>query len=239
MASDTFDKAQLVSFIEQHYALTGKILSADQALEEFGIPVGHYNSVLDDPKCKEALEEKGIVFQRFTGDWTAKSLTPKQLLAANSMLDLTDTRSQKKKLQDLKVHTQTWQSWLKDPVFKEYLATRASQMINENEHEADLALLDRIRSGDMKAISLYYEMSGKFVPQRAGNNNVDIQNLLIKVIEIITEEVTDTDDAIRISNRLRALATARNVAGAIMGSDDEPINVPEVVEIRDIRSIEV
>ena len=227
----------LMSFVEQHFHLTGEFLSQEKALEDYGIPAGHYKQLLENPACRTALEEKGVIFERFENkDWTAKSLTPLQLLTANTMLDVIDTRSQKKKLQDLGVHTQTYQAWLKDPVFKEYLGNRAAAMLGDNAHEADLALLDRIRSGDMKAISMWYEMTGKFVPQRANAANVDIQNVLIKVIEIITEEVTDPQDAIRISNRLRSLAMARNVAGALTGSEDEPIEVPEVVPVRELES---
>lgn len=236
--NNQFDKSLLLSFIEQHFNLTGQILSAEKAYEEFGIPHTHYNSVLNDTACREALIEKGVIFERFEkDDWTSKSLTPTQLAVANTLLDLTDRRSEKKKLQDLEVHTQTYQSWLKDPVFKEYIATRARQMIGDNEHQVDLALLDRIQAGDIKAITYYNEMTGRFVPQRAfttRTDQVDVQNILVKIIEIITEEVSSKDDAMRISNRLRALVTARNVAGALLSDESEPIQIPEVIKVREL-----
>lgn len=233
----TLNEELIRSFIEQQYNLTGKILTAEQAFEEFGIPVGHYKKVLSNPLHREALEEKGLIFERFeASDWSKDALTPKQLMTANAMLDLTDTRSDKKKLQDLEVHTQTWQAWLKDPVFKNYLRVRAEQMIGDNAHQADLAFLDRIRAGDMKAIGMWYEMTGKYTPQRANASQVDVQNILTKVIEVIIEEVDDRDTAIRISNRLRALIGARNMASALMG-EEEQIVVPEVVNIRSIEEL--
>ena len=225
------------SFIEQQFHLTGQLLTAEQALEEYGIPVGQYNAVLKDPDQRAALEEKGVVFARFEAeDFSKHSLTPKQLMVGNMILDVTDTRSQKKKLQDCEVHTQTWNAWLKDPVFKNYLRTRAEQMVGENAHEADLAFLDRIRAGDMKAITLYYEMTGKYTPQRANASQIDVQNVLTKVIEIIIEEVDDKDTAIRISNRLRAMIGARNMASALVG--EESIETPEVVSVRSVNELE-
>lgn len=233
------DTELLVAFIEQHYNLTGEILSADKAYEDYGIPVGAYKEIFEDENTKKFLQAKGIVFERLGDDWTAKSLTPKQLMVANMLLDLTDSRSEKKKLQDCEVPTATYNTWLKDPVFKQYIQTRSRQMIGDNEHQVDLALLDRIRAGDLKAIQYYHEWQGIFTPQRANAANVDVQNIIVKIIEIITEEVTNQEDAIRISNRLRAMVAARNVAGALMSSDEEPIEVPEVVSIRKIQELDI
>ena len=228
------DLDAVLAFVEQHYYLTGEFLSAEAAFKQEGIPSALYKTALSQDGVKDALEEKGVVFARLEEGWQSKSLTPIQLLTANTLLDLTDTRSQKKKLSDLQVNTQTYNAWLKDPVFKEYISKRAKQMIGDNEHEVDLALIDRIRAGDLKAIEYYNEMTGRFVKQRATTNQqVDIQNVLIKVIEIITEEVNDPQTAMNISNRLKSLITARNVAGALVGDmDADPITLPEVVKVR-------
>jgi hypothetical protein len=225
-------EANLVTFLDQQYALTGTILSAEKAFKEYGIPVPKYKSAMENPDVRRALSERGIIFERFdVDDWTSKSLTPIQLLVANSLLDLTDTRTNKKKLQDLEVSTQTYNAWLKDPVFKDYIHKRASQMIGENEHEVDLALLDRIRSGDLKAIAYYNEMTGRFVPQRASSMQVDPVNLVTKILEIITEEVSDPKELMNISNRLKSMIAARTVAGALVG-EEEPIMVPEIAPTR-------
>lgn len=219
----------LATFVNQHYGLTGEILSAEQAEKEFQIPVVKYTSAFANPDFRKALEEYGIVFQRFDkDDWTNKSLTPIQLLVANTLLDLTDTRSQKKKLQDSNVSTLTYNAWLKDPVFKDYIHRRAEQLIGDNQHEVDTALLDRVRAGDLKAIQYYNEYTGRFVQQRANGSNVDIQGLLIKVIEIIDLHVTDADAKLAIAQEFKKMIAARNMAGALTGVDDDPILVPEI-----------
>lgn len=226
-------ESDLITFLDQQYQLTGELLTAESAFQNYGIPVGKFKRALENPDFKEALTERGIVFQRFDkDDWTKESLTPIQLLVANSLLDLTDTRTNKKKLQDLGVSTLQYNSWLRDPVFKNYLHKRAEQMIGDNRHEVDTALLDRVRAGDLKAISYYNEFTGRYTPQRYnGQSNVDISMLIAKIIEIIGDEVSDPDTLYAISTRLRGLIAARNTANALLGSgDSDTLPVPEVVK---------
>lgn len=235
---------QLLTFLDQQYHLTGTLLTAEKAYEEYGIPVKDFEDAFKNSNFRDALSERGVVFERLTvyGDnakWISKSLTPTQLLAANALLDLTDTRTNKKKLQDLGISTAKYNAWLKDPVFKEYLAERAKQLIGDNEHEVDLALLDRVRSGDMKAISYYNEYTGRFTPvsrqsSSLSNSNIDVQAILVRVIEIVNEEVNNPKEILAISNRLRSLIGANNMANALMLGEDEPIEMPEVIQTRHI-----
>ena len=222
---------QIVTFLDQQYQLTGQLLSADKALKDFGIPVGEFKKTLAKESVKNALTERGIVFERFNTDWTAKSLTPVQLLVANALLDLTDTRSQKKKLQDLGVATVTYNAWLRDPVFKDYLHFRAEQLIKDNRHEVDTALLDRVRAGDLKAISYYNEFTGRFVQQsRTQSANIDIGGIIVKILEIIDEVVTSGPEKQLVSLKLKQLIAQRNAASGMMGEEDA-IVVPEVVKM--------
>ena len=173
---------QFCTFMLQHYLVTGAILSAEAALENFGLPVGTYTACIQNPEVVAALEERGIIFQRLGSDWSSQSLTAIQLIVANSMLDLVDTRSQKKKLQDLGVSTHTYDAWLRDPVFKEYLMTRAENLLGDNGHEAHLALLDKVRSGDTKAITLYYELTGRYVKETNSNSAAAVLRALLFVL---------------------------------------------------------
>lgn len=222
----------LVTFIDQQYNLDGRLLTAERAFNEFGIPKNDFSKAIANPNVVAALTERGIVFERFSDEsWTSKSLTPVQLLVANSLLDLTDTRSQKKKLQDLGTSTITYNAWLKDPVFKDYLHRRAEQLIGDNKHEVDTALLDRVRAGDLKAIAYYNEMTGRFVPlSRTQTANIDIGGIIVKIIEIVDECVTNKNDKIAVGERLKQLISARNMANAMIG-DDDPIVVPAVVKM--------
>jgi hypothetical protein len=229
---------QIITFLDQQYQLTGQLLTADRALRDFGIPVGEFTKTMENPLTRKALEERGVIFERFMDDsWVSKSLTPIQLLVANCMLDLTDTRSQKKKLQDLNTSTITYNAWLKDPVFKNYIHQRAEQMIGDNKHEVDTALLDRIRAGDLKAISYYNEMTGRFVSaSKTQSANIDIQSIIVKIIEIVDECVTSQQDKLAVSVKLKQLISARNMAGALIG-DSDPIVVPDVIKMSAIEAV--
>lgn len=235
----TEKQLEFVTFIHQHYAMTGELLTEQLALEEFGFTKKQFRGFMASDKIQSALLERGIELSKFHLDpksWQSKALTPKQLLVANSLLDLTDTRSDKKKLQDLEVSTTMYQSWLRDPVFGEYIRSRANAMLKENQHEADRALLDKIKQGDIKAISYLNELNGKFVPQRGNsdqNNQVlNLQSLIVRIVEIVTDEVEDLATAAKIGNRLEALMAGHRIAQS--GGSVEQLPEPEVAQAREL-----
>lgn len=212
-----------------------------------------YTELMNDARILAALDERGVTLKSPVGKpggtansdnvvsiskWqeqvSLKSLTPIQLIVANTMLDLIDTRSQKKKLQDLNVSTTTYNTWLKDPTFQGYLKERAEGMLGENQHEAHLALLDKVRMGDLKAIELYYEYQGIYTRASASQVNanqvaVDVQNLLVRIIEIINDEVDDPNTAARIADKFKGLMQARTIAGELV---QPTIEQPEIASAR-------
>jgi hypothetical protein len=229
-------ESNLVDFLEQEYRLSGRFLSAEKCHADYGIPVRDYERALNNTEVKEALTERGIVFERFNDDFTAATLTTEQLFAANSILDLTDTRTAKKKLQDLGVSTLKYDAWLKDPVFKSYLQTRAENMLGDAKHEAAMALMDKVRAGDTKAIEFYYEFTGTFTRQKSGSN-VDVYALITQLLEVIDEEVDDPETLRRLSIRIKGLIAKRNTTNALLGIDEDVIVVPEVVKGRDFKEL--
>lgn len=213
-------KPQLLAFFEQYWNLHGAVLSAEAAHEQYGIPKEFVTKALTDAEFLSSLEKLGVVFRK-EGDWQSVGLTPLQLRVANSLLDLTDSRTEKKKLQDLEVSTQQYQAWMKDPVFKEYLHTRADQLLGDAKHEVQQALRDRTRAGDLKAIEYYNEMLGIYTRPRSnsyGINGNDVSTILVQIIAIIDEEVPDTETKLRISERLHTMISRRNLANEIVMS---------------------
>lgn len=169
-------------------------------------------------------------------EWREKALSPLQLIAVNTMLDLIDQRSEKKKLQDLGVSTSQWQRWLKDTTFNSYLRERAEAMLGDHRHDANLALLDKIRMGDLKAIEYYNEMMGIYVRQTQSNTGstslTDFKQMLIRIMEIITDEVHDPQVAEAISERLRALITMNGIANQLV--EPEVIVQPQIAKAREL-----
>ena len=173
--------------------------------------------------------------------WSDRTLSSLQLIVANTMLDLIDSRSQKKKLQDLGVSTALYQSWLKDPLFADYMKNNASNMLKENEHEVYLALLDKVRMGDSSAINTYLEMQGIYVKQTSANTGssqmTDFKSLMIRILEIITEE-SEPEAAYAIGERIRTLIGIENTANALMNSltnvEETEIIEPEITPARQL-----
>jgi hypothetical protein len=232
----TDDEYDLLVFLEQVWLTKGGLPSVAE-LVELGWEASTVKNAITKPAFINHCEEKGIPLE----DWTAASgteqavsvavavpggrklakdgkrftLTPVQLATANAMLDLQDTRSQKKKLQDLDVSTQKYNAWLRDPIFQDYLRSRAEALLGDSMSEAHTALIDRVRSGDINAIKFYYEMTGRFTPARAGASNVDIMSLMNLFIEVIQRHVPDPDIQVRISDDLLSIARAGTFAQSI------------------------
>lgn len=255
------DELAFVNFCHQYYGLHSEILPLSVAVKDYDFEEAEYIEYITNDSVKKALAERGIVVRGYALDGATspvgkklvdakptraeklahKSLTPHQLLVANAMLDLQDTRSQKKKLQDLNITTAVYNTWLNDPVFSDYCKARAEKMLGDNQHEAHLALLDKIRMGDVKAITLYYEMTGRYVQASAQTSNVqqamlDFKALMIKVLEIINDEVDDPQIAMRIADRFATVISINNTAEQLMTTTphDEPLLVPEVTHMRDL-----
>ena len=178
----TTGEKSLLSYFEQNWFLHGSLPTRELCVKS-GLGGVIFDKAIKNPAFKEALERRGVATKN------SAILTPEQLTTANVMLDLRDNRSQRKKLQECGVTTAKWEGWLRDPNFRQYLQTRAENLLGDNLHESHLALLDRVRSGDIGAIKYFNEITGRYVP--AGNEKVDVNGILMKVLEIIQRHVTD------------------------------------------------
>lgn len=258
------DEAEFVILNLQYFGVHGTVIPYVKARTDYGFDHDEFIALATNPAIQSALQEQGISTNDFRSlsdsgavgklkreakaapkpdaplpAWQDTTLTPLQLIVANTMLDLIDNRSAKKKLQDLGVSTKLYNNWLKDPTFQGYLRGKAESMLGENQHEAHLVLLDKMRSGDTKALSMYYEMTGMFVPERGTNAGTaqvqDFQRLLVDILEIIQEEC-EPEAVRRISDRLKALIGMQNTATALVQTvaHDDPIVVPSVEPAREL-----
>lgn len=299
------DQLDFVNLIEQHYGVTGHVMTLAEALREYFFEHNEFVSLLSNDLVRAALAEREVMVKpsawsnlvlvepsvlvdpettivksdgvghednddsvdrtgvgasdycshcgaptadrsssngnpsdgpnNHAGEWREKALTPLQLIAVNMMLDLIDQRSEKKKLQDIGVSTAQWQMWLKDPTFAKYLHQRAEAMLGDHQHEAQLALLDKIRMGDINAIKYYNEMTGKYKPETASspstNMVTDFKQLLIRILEVINDEVNDPTVAFKIAERFKSLISMQFMANQLT---DQAIVQPEVAPAREL-----
>lgn len=234
------DVLQIVTIIDYEWNLKGN-LDLDELSSEYGYSKAELNTYLKDPVCVQALVERGItalLIAELLGvkpDSKTAKLTPIQLIAANKMFDVLDTRSNRKKLQDLGVTSSQYMAWMRDETFRNYLKERAEALIGDSQHEALLALMDKVQAGDLNAIKYYHEFTGRFVQasaRDAGINGNDMQTLVMRIIEIIIDEVDDPNQASRISDRLKGLVTGAQVAGMLSSPPVEMPKVPETAQGR-------
>lgn len=235
----TEEQLDFVTMMDYYWGLNGTLMSMEYASEKYGLVPSKFKALMGAIPVKEALVERGVkITGASTEGWAAVGLTPSQLLVANTMMNILDTRSDKKKLQDLGVSLNAYQSWLRDPVFSSYLRERGEALLGDSQHEASLALVDKVRSGDVKAIGLYLEVTGRYVKQTGASANdmqaIDFKNVIMQLVEIITEEVTDPQIAARIADRIKGLITTRTIAGALTGEDPNALSVtvPQVAKAR-------
>ena len=233
-----------VTVVHQRYLLSGELMTESEATE-LGINTELWFKFVKSEPVKNALVERGVEWPPVgtlsldseegttPEEWRHTGLTPRQLIVANSLLDLTDQRSNKKKLQDMGVSTHQYNTWLRSPKFSGYLKARAEQLMGSHQHEARLALLDRVQSGDLRAIQFYLEMTGEYVPVTAQQNSnaaFDLQSVIVNIVEIITEEVHDPETALRISERMKSLITSRQIAGELI--EPGSVTKPEIAQAR-------
>ncbi len=193
----------LLSFLEQEYLLHGALPTRDRCVGTGKVMPSEFDRALKSKDFRHALVVRGISLGSFDDNPGGGILTEEQLVAANTMLDLTDNRSRKKKLMDLSVSTGKWEAWLRDPVFQNYVRTRAENLLGDNLHESHLALVDRVKTGDINAIKYFNEITGRYVPN--ATDKADVNAVLMMVLEAIQRHVRDPAALSAISDELIAI----------------------------------
>lgn len=163
---------------------------------------GKVGRFLQSRSINEALERRGIILADLS------LLRPEQLAAANAVLDFSDHRSQKAKLNELGISTTQYNGWLKLGAFQRYVKQRAEALLGDVQHEAHSALLKNVQRGDLNSIKLYYELTGRWSSKTVGDLNVEF--LIIKVIEAVQKHVKDPAEIQAVAGELNSLLNGVN-----------------------------
>lgn len=161
-------------------------------------------------------------------------LTPQQSLAMMVMTNPTDKRTAKAKLAGIGITYNTWRSWLANPYFGEMVKDAAEKMLQDNISTVHTSLVGKAAVGDVSAIKLFYELTGRHDPAR--QQMLDIQKVLELVLESLQRHITEpkillavTTDMDRILNgkELKQLDTMpANYEEEIVDAEEIP-EVPE------------
>lgn len=203
----------LLVWLEQYYLLNSSLPTSETVTNE-GLDAVLWVGCLKKESFINAAVERGIPSRLFSGVNT-KGLTEEQLLVVNSLLDLTDNRSRRKKLAEAGISTQKFETWLRDPVFSKYLTERSEALLSSGQHEANLALMDRVRSGELPAIKYFNEMTGRFTPASKNSAVGDSKLLLIRVVEILQIHLSEQPEVLQ--------AVARDLIALSDSGGPEPV----------------
>ena len=134
------------------------------------------------------------------------TLNGKQLLALSALSDVSDHRSFKTKLNRAGISWYEYQGWINDPVFKAHHDRIAGEIFNKVQNDVDLQVASGALDGKLDFIKYYNELTGRHDPNKTAK--ADFQKFIDDVVKIITENVTDRETLMRMSQQL-SLAVAK------------------------------
>lgn len=206
MALSEFDR-RIVATIEESWMSHASIPSPRQISEAFGISEKRASDFLSSDETEQILKSRGIPTSN------ARGLNPEQVTAINTVVNPMDTRSRRKKLQEMDISAAKWAGWMKQPKFKEYYAEQSKILLAEAIPEARLALVDNVLRGDLGSIKYLNEMTGEY---RGDQQAIDLPALTQRIIEILQIHIKDPELLLAISQDLLGLASPGTVRGEVI-----------------------
>jgi len=152
------------------------------------------------PEFEAAMEKRGVSIKSESG------LTTQQMLVMQLVLNPTDRRDLRTKLRATGVTYAVYKSWLRQPLFANYINRQAEQGLLDHQSDVLTKLTSKAMDGDNKSIELYLAITGRHNP--AQQAQVNSQVMLLKVLEIITRNVKDPET-------LRAISAEFELMGAV------------------------
>jgi hypothetical protein len=135
----------------------------------------------------------------------------KEQHALISTLTNPDGKSLTMKLKKHRVPWVTFQGWLRQPKFLEYLKLNAEQALDASEAFSLIQLVNQSTRGNQKAIDTVLAMTGRWDP--ANRKQVDAQKMVGIILQVLDEEIADPELKARIGNRLSLLSSSATVMG--------------------------
>lgn len=177
-------------FVEEFFWTQGRVPSNKEIIDHFGPFITEKyltGSFWKNPVVRRGLVASGVDVSKENTD----GLEPKQMIAANVMLNINDRRSTRKKLQEVGITTQVWNGWLREPRFVNYLKARTEAMFGSSDWIAYDTLVKRMQDGNFDATKLFFEMKGIYNPKIDINVNVEV--VVNQLIEIVAKHVGDPE----------------------------------------------
>ena len=235
MPAFTLEDQSFLNFVEQFW-LAHERLPSQKETDEAGFKLTQWRRVVSSEDFKEELSLRGIPrsvleeLQNAIPD--RKVLTDRQLSFISVYLDYHDKRSQTKKLAEAGISTGEWQQWILDPTFEKVLKQKSNAIVRgAGIAEADNALVQKVRSGDVRAIDYINALTGRFDRSASSTKEApfDIKAFIVRVMESIQKNVKDPNVIEAIATDLLILANAEGFASRVM-TQLEPLKIPIPVD---------
>lgn len=191
-----------VSFVEQRFWETGSVPTVEKISEELRISATTIKKYWEDSDIRSILVGRGV---SLLDNNTQDLLTAQQLYLANLLMNLHDKRTVREKCEEAGVTTQKYNAWMRTNSFQGYMRRRAEALFASADSDAYVSMVNAMRSGDQRAVQLYFEMRGIYNPKVQVDVNVNM--VLSKVVEIIQLRVKDPEILMQIAADFEQLET--------------------------------
>ncbi len=193
---------RLITYVEQHWHEHRRFPSPVLICAGARIDAKDINALLSSDVVRVMLDNRGITMTTTNSD----DLSPEQLAAANTYLNIADPRPLNVKLKELGINPVRFHGWMRGKVFGKYIRERSEDLLDDAMPFAHRELLNKVMHGNMDAIKHYYAMTGRYTGVTSG----DAQNVglvIQRLLEAIQMEVSDPELLSRIAGRFQSITS--------------------------------
>lgn len=147
----------------------------------------HLTKIMSSREFAQHMANRGI---RWTGNSVLlNEITPEQGMVISIVTDPSNKKPFDQKLRSAGITYQTWRNWLAQPAFASKVGILAESVLGDNLAIFHTALARKAGEGDVAALRLAHELTGRHDP--AKQQMVDVMKIVALVLEAITRHVRD------------------------------------------------
>lgn len=204
---------------QQIVPMTPVQMRALSEIEQYWIKHGKWPKIIrtEGFDLEEALQKESFIRGLFNRGITppgnvSGQLDDVQMAAILRVADHNDRRSIPAKLKSIGVTTQTWQGWMRDKNFKDFLHNLTSRNFDDALHTAQQGLLASVERGDVNAIKYWHELTGRAVSPEVQNVRV----LIGQLVQILQMHIKDEALLMAIGKDIERVMRGEKPAPVVM-----------------------
>jgi hypothetical protein len=172
--------AKAMPWVETFWHAHKRYPLPDEIAQKFGFTLEQVELLNCSTFWNKSLERRGIT--PVAGD-----LSVQQVAAISLITNFTDRRTIPVKLAAIGVTEEQINGWYQNPEFQRELGARTDSVLETAHPEVQAQLIRQIQRGNIQAIKMYYEVTGRAQSQETVNLKLAMQRML----EVIQRHVKD------------------------------------------------